>query len=180
MSEALMVAGRARVEVLLDALARRIHARLEDGVEMVGTLRRGAPLAERLATTSAGSAAPRGWPARSSSSATPTTCRSSTRSRREDRSLPFKPEGTRLLLVDDVLYSGRTLLAATRHLLEAGAEQVDAAVLCARGETEVPVAAELVGLSLDIGADFLVDVHVPPYGERLGIEIRRRTAAEGS
>lgn len=78
------------------------------------------------------------------------------------------------MLVDDVLYTGRTLLSAATRLLEAGAGQIRAAVLCSRDRNDVPVSADPVGMQLDVGPSFLIEVQVPPYEEDLAVVIRRR------
>lgn len=88
-------------------------------------------------------------------------------------------EGRRVVLVDDVLYSGRTLFRAVELLVDAGAAEVHAAVLCSRGPNEVPVHADFVGLQLDVGGENAIEVHVPPYEERLRIVLRHRKDVTG-
>lgn len=56
--------------------------------------------------------------------------------------IPFDVEGKRLILVDDVLYTGRTTRAALNELFDYGRPAaVDMAVLADRGGRELPVAA---------------------------------------
>jgi pyrimidine operon attenuation protein/uracil phosphoribosyltransferase len=56
--------------------------------------------------------------------------------------IPFEVEGRHLVLVDDVLYTGRTTRAAINELFDYGRPAaVDLAVLADRGGRELPVAA---------------------------------------
>ncbi|NPT35356.1 bifunctional pyr operon transcriptional regulator/uracil phosphoribosyltransferase PyrR [Paraburkholderia xenovorans] len=69
-------------------------------------------------------------------------------------SLPFPVDGRRIVLVDDVLYTGRTIRAALNELYDYGRPAaVDLAVLADRGGRELPVAARFVGGVVDIPAD---------------------------
>jgi pyrimidine operon attenuation protein/uracil phosphoribosyltransferase len=69
-------------------------------------------------------------------------------------SLPFEVEGRRIVLVDDVLYTGRTVRAALNELYDYGRPaSVELAVLADRGGRELPVAARFVGGMVDIPAD---------------------------
>ncbi|HVN91299.1 MAG TPA: bifunctional pyr operon transcriptional regulator/uracil phosphoribosyltransferase PyrR [Candidatus Binataceae bacterium] len=62
------------------------------------------------------------------------------------RDIPFPLNGKRVLLVDDVLYTGRTVRAALTALADLGRpESIQLAVLIDRGEHEVPIRADYVG-----------------------------------
>jgi len=62
------------------------------------------------------------------------------------RNIPFALDGRRIVLVDDVLYTGRTVRAALEALSNLGrAESVQLAVLVDRGERELPIRADYVG-----------------------------------
>ncbi|WP_323118355.1 bifunctional pyr operon transcriptional regulator/uracil phosphoribosyltransferase PyrR [Burkholderia alba] len=68
-------------------------------------------------------------------------------------SLPFDVDGRRIVLVDDVLYTGRTVRAALNELYDYGRPAaVELAVLADRGGRELPVAARFVGGTLDVPA----------------------------
>ncbi len=57
--------------------------------------------------------------------------------------IPFEVEGRHLILVDDVLYTGRTTRAALNELFDYGRPaSVELAVLADRGERELPIAAQ--------------------------------------
>jgi pyrimidine operon attenuation protein/uracil phosphoribosyltransferase len=64
--------------------------------------------------------------------------------------LPFELEGARVVLVDDVLYTGRTVRAALDALMDFGRPKaVQLAVLIDRGLRELPIRADYVGLSVE-------------------------------
>ncbi|WP_025601149.1 bifunctional pyr operon transcriptional regulator/uracil phosphoribosyltransferase PyrR [Burkholderia sp. WSM2230] len=69
-------------------------------------------------------------------------------------SLPFSVDGRRIVLLDDVLYTGRTIRAALNELYDYGRPAaVELAVLADRGGRELPVAARFVGGVVDVPAD---------------------------
>jgi pyrimidine operon attenuation protein/uracil phosphoribosyltransferase len=66
-----------------------------------------------------------------------------------DTKLDFELEGRTVILVDDVLYTGRTIRAAIDALIEYGRpERVQLAVLADRGHRELPIRADYVGKNL--------------------------------
>lgn len=69
-------------------------------------------------------------------------------------SLPFDIEGRDIILVDDVLYTGRTIRAAMNELFDFGRPaRVLLAVLCDRPGRELPIQADV------IGENFMLDHH---------------------
>jgi pyrimidine operon attenuation protein / uracil phosphoribosyltransferase len=67
--------------------------------------------------------------------------------------LDFPPEGTTCILVDDVLYTGRTIRAAIDALFEYGRPaRVQLAVLVDRGHRELPIRPDYVGKNLPTSA----------------------------
>ena len=67
--------------------------------------------------------------------------------------VPFEVDGRHLVLVDDVLYTGRTIRAAMNELFDNGRPAaIRLAVLVDRGGHELPVAADVTGLRLDLPA----------------------------
>jgi pyrimidine operon attenuation protein/uracil phosphoribosyltransferase len=69
-------------------------------------------------------------------------------------SLPFEVDGRRIVLIDDVLSTGRTVRAAVNELYDYGRPAaVDLAVLADRGGRELPVAARFVGGVVEVSAD---------------------------
>ncbi|MBI4192363.1 MAG: bifunctional pyr operon transcriptional regulator/uracil phosphoribosyltransferase PyrR [Betaproteobacteria bacterium] len=67
--------------------------------------------------------------------------------------IPFEVEGRDLILVDDVLYTGRTIRAAMNELFDYGRPaSIRLAALIDRGGRELPIAAQFVGATLALPA----------------------------
>lgn len=65
--------------------------------------------------------------------------------------IPFEVEGRHLILVDDVLYTGRTIRGALNELFDYGRPaSVQLAVLIDRGGRELPVAANLCAAQIEV------------------------------
>lgn len=65
--------------------------------------------------------------------------------------IPFDVEGRALILVDDVLYTGRTIRAAMNELFDYGRPaSIQLAALIDRGGRELPIAAQYVGATIDL------------------------------
>jgi pyrimidine operon attenuation protein/uracil phosphoribosyltransferase len=65
------------------------------------------------------------------------------------REVPFSLDGKRVVLVDDVLYTGRTVRAALDAMADLGRpESIQLAVLIDRGERELPIKADFVGKNI--------------------------------
>ncbi len=63
--------------------------------------------------------------------------------------IPFEVEGRRILLIDDVLFTGRTVRAAMNLLFDYGRPAaIKLAVLVDRGGRELPISADFVGTEL--------------------------------
>jgi pyrimidine operon attenuation protein/uracil phosphoribosyltransferase len=73
--------------------------------------------------------------------------------------LPFNLDKVNVILVDDVLYTGRTVRAALDAIIDFGRpHSVQLAVLCDRGHRELPIRADYVGKSLPTARGELVEV----------------------
>lgn len=85
-------------------------------------------------------------------------------------SIPFPIEGLTIVLVDDVLYTGRTIRAAIDALLEYGRPaRVQLAVLVDRGHRELPIRPDYVGKNLPTGREERIQVEVMEIDERDGV-----------
>ena len=87
---------------------------------------------------------------------------------RDDVDLPldFPLRGKTVVLVDDVLYTGRTIRAAIDALLEYGRPaRVQLAVLVDRGHRELPIRPDYVGKNLPTARDERVQVQVVEVDE---------------
>ncbi len=77
--------------------------------------------------------------------------------------LPFEVRGTGIVLVDDVLFTGRTVRAALGEIHDFGRPAfVRLAVLVDRGHHELPIAADFVGCTLPTALDDRVEVSWDP------------------
>jgi pyrimidine operon attenuation protein / uracil phosphoribosyltransferase len=69
-------------------------------------------------------------------------------------SLPFDVNGRRIVLIDDVLSTGRTVRAAINELYDYGRPaSIDLAVLADRGGREMPIGARFTGAVVDLAAN---------------------------
>ena len=85
-------------------------------------------------------------------------------------SIPFAIEGLTVVLVDDVLYTGRTIRAAIDALLEFGRPaRVQLAVLVDRGHRELPIRPDYVGKNLPTGRNERIQVELVEIDERDGV-----------
>lgn len=140
-------------EKMARTLRRIAHEIIErnsgtDDVVFVGVKSRGVPLAKRLAKhiwEIEGVEVPVGildiTPYRDDIAAGPEQLLEESSSH-----IPFSIEAQRVVLVDDVLYTGRTVRAALDALVDYGRpREVQLAVLVDRGHREIPVRADYVG-----------------------------------
>jgi pyrimidine operon attenuation protein/uracil phosphoribosyltransferase len=76
-------------------------------------------------------------------------------------SMPLDITGKRIVLVDDVIYTGRTIRAALDALMDLGRPNiVQLAVLVDRGHRELPIAPNYVGKNVPTSRDEVVEVRV--------------------
>jgi pyrimidine operon attenuation protein/uracil phosphoribosyltransferase len=86
--------------------------------------------------------------------------------------IPFSIDDRRILLVDDVLYTGRTIRAALDALIEFGRPRViQLVVLVDRGHRELPIKADYVGKNLPTSQTQSVQVHLMEIDGRDEVEI---------
>src|SRR5271169_3873780 len=77
------------------------------------------------------------------------------------RDIPFALDRARVVLVEDVLYTGRTVRAALDALADLGhPESIQLAVLVDRGERELPIRADYVGRNIEAPRDQRVYVRL--------------------
>jgi pyrimidine operon attenuation protein/uracil phosphoribosyltransferase len=80
--------------------------------------------------------------------------------------IPFALEGMTVVLVDDVLFTGRTIRAAIDALLEYGRPaRVQLAVLVDRGHRELPIRPDYIGKNLPTGRDERIQVELVEVDE---------------
>ena len=162
------------------SLARIAHEILErnrgiDELALVGIRTRGVPLARRIAKSIqdiSGHEVPTGaldiTLYRDDLSAPP-SARSRSSARRRST---FSIDDKLILLVDDVLYTGRTIRAALDALIDFGRPRaIQLVVLVDRGHRELPIKADYVGKNLPTSATQSVQVHLIEIDGRDEVEI---------
>ncbi len=167
----------AELEALLDAMAQQV-AKLLHGrsrVAVIGILRRGAPLADRLTERLVrlhGLAQPLRLDLQVKRYADDLTLL------HPDTELTAPPQqaaldlaGWTLLLVDDVLYTGHSLLKVLDYLARQQPAEVRVAVLVDRCAATLPIHADVIGARLQIAPAGIIECHLPPYEPDFRIEL---------
>ena len=86
--------------------------------------------------------------------------------------IPFSIDDKRILLVDDVLYTGRTIRAALDALIEFGRPKaIQLVVLVDRGHRELPIKADYVGKNIPTSLSQSVQVHLVEIDGRDEVEV---------
>jgi pyrimidine operon attenuation protein/uracil phosphoribosyltransferase len=151
-----------------------------DGLVLIGIQRRGVPLAHRIAES-----------IREHEDVTVPVGALDITFYRDDLSLvaqqpvvkgtaiPFDLNGATVVLVDDVLYTGRTIRSAMDALIDFGRPQaIRLAVLVDRGHRELPIRADHVGKNVPTSREELVRVQLEETDGEDAVEIARIPAPE--
>jgi pyrimidine operon attenuation protein/uracil phosphoribosyltransferase len=160
------------------SLARLTHEIIErnkgiDNILLVGIRRRGLPLAEDIAANMEkfeGASCPVGYmditlyrDDLSEITALPDAGESH---------FPVPVTGRYIILVDDVIYTGRTVRAAIEAVFHAGRPQaVQLAVLIDRGHRELPIRPDYVGKNIPTSHSEIVSVMVEEYDGKTGVNL---------
>ena len=89
--------------------------------------------------------------------------------------IPFSIEGRDLLLVDDVLYTGRTVRAAMNELFDYGRPaRISLAVLADRGGRQLPICAQYCGVRVEVPAGARLRLRRAEDG-RLSLQLEHAT-----
>ncbi len=162
--EKLQLMSASEIERTLVRLAHEIVERNNGvaGLVLIGVQRRGLPIAERLAAGIEGiekmkppvgsvDITPHRDDRKSSSPAPAVT----------QTSIPFSIQDQTVVLVDDVLFTGRSTRAALDALIDNGRpRRVELCVLIDRGHRELPIQANYVGRVVQTSEKEIVEVHL--------------------
>jgi len=167
MPESAIVLNAAAIQRALTRIAHEITERNEGGADvvLVGIQRGGVPLAEKLAALLAGI-----WGGAVSSGSLDVSMHRDDLDQRAAPNIhptviPFDVTGKTVVLVDDVLFSGRTIRAAMDTLNDFGRpKNIQLAVLIDRGHRELPVKADFVGKNVPTSLAEKVRVRVGEAG----------------
>jgi pyrimidine operon attenuation protein / uracil phosphoribosyltransferase len=87
------------------------------------------------------------------------------RTKAERTALPFEVDKSRIVLIDDVLYTGRSVRAAINELYDYGRpESIELAVLFDRGGRELPIEPTYVGARVAVARDVSIVLQRSPDG----------------
>ena len=168
-----------QMQPVIDAMARQAAPLLagHEKIAVIGILRRGAPLADRLVASL------------KKQFNLPEPLRLDLKVKRyaddltllhPQTQLPEQPgqasldlKDHALLVVDDVLYTGNSLLRVIEWLNAKSPSAIYTAVLADRHVSQLPVRADVVGVHLQVAPPDVVECHVPPYEPLFQIEILR-------
>ncbi len=94
--------------------------------------------------------------------------------------IPFSIDDRKVILVDDVLFTGRTIRAAMDALIDFGRPRnIQLAVLVDRGHRELPIRADYVGRNVPTSRAEVVDVDVQGPAEEWKVVLKDGPAAKG-
>ncbi len=89
--------------------------------------------------------------------------------------LPFDVTGKTIILVDDVIYTGRTARAAMDCLLKKGRpEYIQLAVVIDRGHRELPIRPDFVGKNIPTSREELISVRIQPVDGETGVKLFKK------
>ena len=89
-----------------------------------------------------------------------------------ESNLNFPIQGKDIILVDDVIYTGRTVRAAIEGIFTKGRpSRIQLAVLIDRGHRELPIRGDFVGKNVPTSKKELIAVHLEPVDEKTNVEL---------
>jgi len=167
----------AQLEAVIDGMACDAAGLLtgRQKVVVIGVLRRGGPLADRLTKIMVrrfGVAPPMRLDLSVKRYADDLTLLyPETRLTEDARHASLDLGGFTVLLVDDVLFSGNSLLRAVEYLARKRPAEIRVVTLVDRGVTRLPIRTDVVGVRLDIAPPDIIECNVPPYEAEFKIEL---------
>ncbi len=157
------VLDRGSLKVAIAAMARAIKSdQKAASIAIVGIQSRGVPLAARLAAAlSAGAGRKVDVGSLDITLYRDDLSTVGTRPVLKSTNIPFSIDGRTVILVDDVLFTGRTIRAALDELVDFGRpSRIALAVLIDRGHRELPIQADYVGKAVKTERGDMVDVRL--------------------
>ncbi|CAG0985545.1 pyrimidine operon attenuation protein / uracil phosphoribosyltransferase [Methylophilaceae bacterium] len=79
--------------------------------------------------------------------------------------------GTTVLVVDDVMYHGHSMLRTVEYLARKQAAEIRTVVLVDRGANKLPVRMDITGVRLDVAPSDIIECNVPPYENEFKIDL---------
>jgi pyrimidine operon attenuation protein/uracil phosphoribosyltransferase len=167
----------AQLEVIVSDMARQAAGLLtgRSQVAIVGILRRGAPLADRLHARLQET-----WGLAHCVRLDLTIKRYAddltllypeTRLTENPTHADLDLAGYTVLVVDDVMYRGHSMLRAVEYLAGRQPAEIRTVVLVDRGASKLPVRTDIVGVRLDVAPSDVIECNVPPYENSFRIDL---------
>jgi len=92
-------------------------------------------------------------------------------------SIPFNVSDLNVILVDDVLFTGRTIRAAMDGLIDLGRPaEIQLAVLVDRGHRQLPIKATYIGKNIPTSREEIVHVYLEEEGEEDRVVLRKNAS----
>ncbi len=86
--------------------------------------------------------------------------------------IPFDINGKTVIMADDVIYTGRTARAAMEAIMAAGRPaKIQFAALVDRGHRELPIVADYVGKNVPTSKSEVIVFKIPPYDDETSVSI---------
>jgi pyrimidine operon attenuation protein / uracil phosphoribosyltransferase len=176
MPDSTIILTAPAIQRALTRIAHEIAERNESGDDLVlvGIQRGGVPLAERLNSILAGI-----WGKAVPSGSLDVSMHRDDLDHRvapnvQPTVIPFDVSGKTVVLVDDVLFSGRTIRAAMDALTDFGRPQrIQLAVLIDRGHRELPIKADFVGKNVPTAHSEKVHVRLSQTGGEDAVVVQK-------
>jgi len=173
----------SHMEVVMDRMAKQAVSILHGSskIAIIGILRRGAPLADKLTellVSKYGLPKPMRLDLSVKRYADDLTLLFPETQLKEDKKIAeIDLSGYTLLIVDDVLYTGYSLLRVVEYFVKKKPAQIRIACLADRKVNTIPIKADIVGLDLQIAPEDVVECHVPPYEPTFEIDLLQLKAS---
>ncbi|MDO9468353.1 MAG: phosphoribosyltransferase domain-containing protein [Thiobacillus sp.] len=166
-----------QLDAIIDDMARQAAGLLtgRERVAIVGILRRGAPLADRLQARLADAWGLTGCVRLDLQikryADDLTLLHPETQLTENPAHASLDLSGHTVLVVDDVMYRGHSMLRAVDYLARRQPAEIRTVVLVDRGAAKLPVRTDIVGVRLDIAPPDIIECNVPPYEDSFRIDL---------
>ena len=90
----------------------------------------------------------------------------------KDTKIEFSVTGKTVIMVDDVLFTGRTARAAMDAIMSLGRPaKIQFAALIDRGHRELPIVADYIGKNVPTSSNEVIVVNIPPFEKDVSVSI---------
>ena len=87
----------------------------------------------------------------------------------DEKAQPVNLFGYTVVLVDDVLFTGNSMLTVLEHITNKGVANVYIACLVNRHAQQLPIDSSITGAHLEVNSQSIIECNVPPYEASLKI-----------